>query len=1188
MYLKSIEVYGFKSFANKITFEFHDGITGIVGPNGSGKSNVADAVRWVLGEQSAKQLRGARMEDVIFSGTETRKPLGYAYVALTINNEDHKLSIEYEEVTVARRVYRSGESEYLLNGNSCRLKDVQELFLDTGIGKEGYSIIGQGQIEKILSGKPEDRRELFDEAAGIVKFKKRKTAAQHNLEEERLNLSRIQDILSEIEKQIGPLEKQSAVAKEYLKLRDELKELDLQLFLLDNEKMQEVKNQISEKLAIATGAFADANEKNDHVKEEFDHLEKEIEGYNGSLEELRAVQNDSRLRQEKTEGEIKVLREQLLSIRQNDSHYESRIQVIEEEIKVRRIEQEGYTRKKNELDARMEELDERQMKDVLLLEEIRGCIKDDTKLTENLHGEIFDFLSENSGIKTNLQRYETILEQNNIKKSELNRQLLRNKSEEDVNELELQKLVGSLAALKEKITVNLEEAKFSQEKLRISKENSKEIEEEIQKKQQAYHTGSSQLEALKNLTERYEGYGNSIRRIMEKKDTKGIIGVVADIIKTEPKYETAVETALGGSIQNIVTDTEATAKALIEYLKQNKYGRATFLPLSSISAKEIYGQQKYLEEKGVLGLANTLVKTEDRFKGLIQFLLGKSLVVDNIDNALAIARKYNYTLRIITLDGELLSPGGSLSGGAFKNSSNLLSRRREIEDLEEKIVLLKSESQTLIRNRDNINNEMQTELLEMEEKKQFLQECYLEENTLKLNLSQSEKKKVELNQFYTDITIEINQIENQSVELNKNINTLKESLLQNEEKSRENEQRIENLNRKISEIKEKEGILGEQVSSLKAEMSAFEQNNQHLLENIRRVKRELEKLHEEDSNLKKNKEASQAAYDEKLKGIASDEERIEEFSKEIQTLEEQIKAVLVKKEEVSNTHKSFFDRREELSREIISLDKEIYRLNGQLERLDEQLNEKKNYMWEEYELTLHTAIESLDPDFLSTIDMAFVKRHIGEVKAGMKSLGDVNINAIEDYKNLSDRYLFLKGQKEDIEKAEETLLHIIQELDEEMRNQFSEKFAQIKVQFDLVFKELFGGGRATLDLTEGEDVLEAGIIITSQPPGKKLQNMMQLSGGEKALTAISLLFAILNLKPSPFCLLDEIEAALDDANVKRFAKYLHKLTQETQFIIITHRRGTMNAADVLYGITMQEKGVSTLVSVNLIENDLVK
>ncbi len=1188
MYLKSIEVYGFKSFANKIIFEFHDGITGIVGPNGSGKSNVADAVRWVLGEQSAKQLRGAKMEDVIFSGTETRKPLGYAYVSLTINNEDHKLPIEYDEVTVARRVYRSGESEYLLNGNSCRLKDMQELFLDTGIGKEGYSIIGQGQIEKILSGKPEDRRELFDEAAGIVKFKKRRAAAHHNLEEERLNLSRIQDILSEIEKQVGPLEKQSAVAREYLKLRDELKELDIQLFLLENEKFAEGKKQTGDRLAIANASLQSANEKSEHMKEEFERLESEIEGYNTSLEGLKATQSDKRLEQEKTEGEIKVLKEQLLSIKQNDSHYESRLQVIAEEIKVKSAEQEGYLGEKNSLDIKMDKLDEKQSNDILLLEEIRGRIKEDTRLAESLHGEIFDFLSQNSGIKTNLQRYETILEQNNIKKTELTQKLLRNKSEEAVTDLEIQNIADKLEKLHSTIEENQKITALSQEKLIEHRTHLKEIEDEIQRKQQAYHTGFSQLEALKNLTERYEGYGNSIRKIMEKKDTPGIIGVVADIIKTEPKYETAVEIALGGSIQNIVTDKESTAKELIEYLKRNKYGRATFLPLTSISVKESYGQQRYLEEKGVIGLANTLVRTEERFKGLMQNLLGKSLVVDNIDNALAIAKKYNYTLRIITLDGELLSPGGSLSGGAYKNSSNLLSRRREIEDLEEKITLLKNEGKELTSSRDKLNGDIQTVLKEIEDRKQTLQSIYLEENTDKLHLTQNEKKKQELGLVYEEITNEINQIEHQSIELNKNINSLQESLVLNEERSKENEHRIDEMNRKLEEIKTSEQEISDRVSTLKAEMSAFEQNNQHLLENIKRVKRDLEKLYDEENSIRKSREDSLLQYNTKEKAILNDEETLKQFAIEIQKLEEQIKELQLKKEEVTITHKSFFERREELSKEIINLDKEIYRLNGQLERLEEQLNEKKDYMWEEYELTLHNVMETMDAELLGSIDSSFVRKRIGEVKGSMKGLGDVNINAIEDYKNLSERFLFLKGQKEDIEKAEETLIHIIQELDDEMRNQFNEKFAQIKVQFDLVFKELFGGGRATLELTEDEDVLEAGIIITSQPPGKKLQNMMQLSGGEKALTAISLLFAIQNLKPSPFCLLDEIEAALDDANVKRFAKYLHKLTKDTQFIIITHRRGTMNAADVLYGITMQEKGVSALVSVNLIENDLDK
>jgi chromosome segregation protein len=1186
MYLKSIEVHGFKSFANKIVFEFHNGITGIVGPNGSGKSNVADAVRWVLGEQSAKQLRGARMEDVIFSGTEARKAMGYAYVAITINNEDHKLSIEYDEVTVARRVYRSGESEYLINGNSCRLRDVQELFLDTGIGKEGYSIIGQGQIEKILSGKPEDRRELFDEAAGIVKFKKRKAAAERNLEEEKQNLHRINDILREIEKQIGPLEQQSKVARDYLKLRDELRILDVNLFLLENEKVQELKLQLEEKLKIAQESLSVSNLNYESIKVEFEKLEVQIEQCNEALETNKVSLNEFKLRKEKKEGEIKVLREQISSVEQNDKHYQSRLQNIDEELNGKNGELESFVKIKKEVDEKLDSLDDAQTGINSELEGVRNDIAEYSKQIENCNSEIYKYLSDNSSLKTNLQRYETILEQNNIKKVELNQKLLRNKSEEAFIDIAIQEQEEKLAVISGQIKDVSEDNQQLENTISASQQKLEQISAEITQKQQQYHIEHSKLESLKNLTERYEGYGNSIRKIMERKETQtGIVGVVADIIKTESKYETAIETALGGNIQNIVTDNEETAKRLIEYLKRDKLGRATFLPLTSISGKEGGRQEKLLTEKGVLGYANQLVQTEENFRELMMYLLGRSLVVDTIENALLLARKYNYSLRIVTLDGELLNPGGSLSGGAYKNNSNLLGRRREIEELERKVSKLQAALNTLDVDKEQQKKDRSEAREALEKNKTVLHETYLTQNTIKMSLSQEEKKKKDGRLIYEEITKEIKEIERQSIELNDNIDRLKLELKSNEEKSKENEHRIEVINELLNTKKQDELKISEKVSNIRIDFSALEQKNQNVLENIRRIKKDLEKLYEEKNQLNKNILNAAEQIREKCTGIEKTETEIKDLNIRLTELESAIQRTNETREKIGSEHKSFFGRREELSREINELDKEVFRLSNQLEKIAEQVDERLNYMWEEYELTYHTALE-YKAEAMDNLNQ--MKKDIQEVKTAIKALGDVNVNAIDDFKNLSERYIFLKTQRDDLEKAEETLLEIIAELDIEMRKQFEDKFKLIKEQFDVVFKELFGGGKATLELTEEADILEAGIIITSQPPGKKLQNMMQLSGGEKALTAISLLFAIQNLKPSPFCLLDEIEAALDDSNVKRFAKYLHKLTKDTQFIIITHRRGTMNAADILYGITMQEKGVSTLVSVNLIENDLEK
>lgn len=1186
MYLKSIEVHGFKSFANKINFQFHDGITAIVGPNGSGKSNVGDAVRWVLGEQSAKQLRGSKMEDIIFSGTETRKPMGYAYVAITLDNSDHKLPIAYDEVTVARRVYRSGESEYLINGSSCRLRDVQELFLDTGIGKEGYSIIGQGQIDKILSGKPEDRRELFDEAAGIVKFKKRKNAAEKNLEEERLNLNRINDILSEIEKQIGPLEQQSITAKEYLKLRDELKVLDVNLFLMENERIESEQNQMNEKITIAKEALETANNNYESTKEEYDKLELEIEECNQELEINKNSLHEFNLTKEKQEGEIKVLNEQILAIKQSDSHYQSRISAIRDDIQSKNEELEQYRKVKQEIDSKIDTMDEEQTSVLEILVTIRNKISTYVKQIEDCNSEIFDFLSENATIKTSLQRYETILEQNNIKKVELNQKLLRNKSDEAIIESAISQQEETLKTITEDI-LKQNSANTSIETLITEIQNKIDsITITLNERQQEFHRESSRLESLKNLTERYEGYGNSIRKVMEQKDNEpGILGAVADIIKVDSKYEIAIETALGGNIQNIVTENEVTAKRLIEYLKKNKFGRATFLPLTSISNKETGFQDRVLSEKGVIGLASTLVSYDTKFSNVIQYLLGRNIVVDHIDNGIILAKKYNQTLRIVTLDGELISPGGSLSGGAYKNSSNLLGRRREIDELEGTVSKLDKNLKELAVSKETLKSERMNAKQQLEDNKSNLQNLYLKQNTVNLSLNQELGKKQEGIRNYNEFANEIKEIELQTKELNINIERLKEALKVNEEKSKENELKIEEFNRLLESQKAEEQVYNDKVSTIRIEFSSLEQRNQNILENIKRVKKDLEKLYEEENNLKSSKSNASKQLQDKVDQIQQIQSEIELCNSSSKELEEKLLELTKTKENISQSHKSFFQKREQLSKEINELDKECFRLSGQLEKLNEQHNEKINYMWEEYELTFSSALELKSE---TVTNLSQTKKIIADIKIQMKNLGDVNVNAIEDFKNLSERYIFMKTQRDDLLTAEETLIGIIKELDDEMRKQFDEKFHSIKVEFDKVFKELFGGGKATLELTEEEDILEAGIIITSQPPGKKLQNMMQLSGGEKALTAISLLFAIQNLKPSPFCLLDEIEAALDDANVKRFAKYLHKLTKDTQFIIITHRRGTMAAADILYGITMQEKGVSTLVSVNLIEDELDK
>ncbi len=1186
MYLKSIEVHGFKSFANKIVLEFHDGITGIVGPNGSGKSNVADAVRWVLGEQSAKQLRGAKMEDVIFSGTQTRKPLGYAFVAITLDNSDHKLPIEYEEVTVARRVYRSGESEYLINGSPCRLKDVNELFMDTGIGKEGYSIIGQGQIDKILSGKPEDRRELFDEAAGIVKFKRRKNAAEKNLEEERLNLSRITDIIKEIEKQLSPLEKQSGVAKIYLKLKEELKSLEVNQFLKEFDKLRTSKEQLEEKLTIATTDFEQTKLEYENTKEEYVRLEQQLEECDLVIEEDKNTYNELKLGREKAEGEIKVLLEQINSLQQNDVYIEGRIAGNTREIELKKSEESGYLEEKAGIDDKISTMDDVLSAALEELNRIKENISRFTKEIEECNNGIFEHLNINSGIKSNMQRYETMLEQNTLRKADLNQRILKNKSEECLYEEAIKACHDTLKAVNEVITLKTQESNQLEQRINDTQTAIDVCNTKHNELQAAYLGEKSRLESLMNLTERYEGYGNSIKKVMERKpQMPGIIGVVADIIKVEKTYETAIETALGGSIQNIVTDDEGTAKSLIAYLKQNKFGRATFLPLTNMSSGNGMNNDKVLKEPGVLGIASGLVEADKKFNALIDYLLGRIIVVDEIDHATVLAKKYNYTLRIVTLEGELLTPGGSISGGAYKNASNLLGRRREIEEMEQQVAALDQQIKELLSKREEAR-ELRAKLRqELEDLKTSLQEKFLEQNTAKLSLDREMTKKSEAEAVFQEYTRELQEIELQAKDLKDNLSKLSESLNQNTQLNKEKETQIEQLNRLLEEERTKEQAANEKVSAHRLELSSLEQSSQYILENIRRIKRDIEKLYEEESSLKADIQKTSQVIEEKQAIISETQKLIATLETQISELEEQIRQKSAEREHITSIHKNFFAKREELSTRMTELDKECFRLNGQRDKILEQTDLLTAYMWEEYELTYTTASElPIDEE----ISLTQAKKLIAEIKSKIKELGDVNVNAIEDYRNLSERYEFLSTQREDLIKAEEALLQIINELDTEMRIQFEEKFKAINEEFNLVFKELFGGGQADLELTESEDILEAGIRINAQPPGKKLQNMMQLSGGEKALTAISLLFAIQNLKPSPFCLLDEIEAALDDSNVGRFAKYLHKLTKDTQFIIITHRRGTMAAADILYGITMQEKGVSALVSVSLIEGQLDK
>jgi len=1184
MYLKSIEIQGFKSFANKILFEFHNGITGIVGPNGSGKSNVADAVRWVLGEQRVRQLRGGTMQDVIFSGTEIRKPQGFAYVAITLDNSDHKLPIAYDQVTVSRRLYRSGESEYKINGSACRLKDINELFYDTGIGKEGYSIIGQGQIDKILSGRPEERRELFDEAAGIVKFKKRKLIAQRKLDDEEQNLVRVKDILSELEKQAGPLKLQSEAAKEYLKLKEELKSRDANLFLLEHKALQLQLSELDQKTSIVKGDWENASSQSEQLKKDFDRLEEENSASEEKIASTREEHSKSILLKESIEGQIAVLREQIRSEQLNEENRKERISSIDQELLGKEEQKQEYEKQREETKKQVAQAEQALTQAGQTLSETEQEMARLSKESEAAKAAIISALNEKAGLAAKSQRYETMLEQVDVRRSEVTQKLLRFKSDESVQEEELKKEEKRLEQIQEELDRLTELEEETAFRLTAAEEDGAALAARLSRSQQDYHISHSKLESLKNLAERYEGYGNSIRRVMEQKSRiPGIHGVVADLISTSKKYETAIETALGGSIQNIVTDREETAKELIEYLKKNRYGRATFLPLTGISARGGFTQESALREPGILGLASDLVEVKDEYRNLIQYLLGRVVVADTIDHAIALARKFRHTLRIVTLEGELLSAGGSMTGGSFKNSSNLLGRQRELSELQaacRKALQDVEETQKAIADNDRLKAQCSGEAAKLRETKQ---EIVLRKNTAQMNMERLLGKKQEIAESSADLVMENRELEFQLKEIRENRARLSREEEQLEQLQKEQEARSEQLSRKLSDAQQQKEETAKLLSGAQLTAAGIRQQDRFIAENVSRILKEESSLKEERQRILDGSGESEAVISEKLAKIEQLGRQILEETSKAQRLEEALAQNSEEKERLAEKQKSFFRKREELSEEIGRLDKELYRLESQKERLTERMSDQISYMWEEYELT-YSGAQALKDETPGTIPE--IRRAIEELKGNIKGLGNVNVNAIEDYREISERYEFLKSQNDDLAAAREALLKIIEELDTGMRLQFEEKFAQIRQEFDKVFKELFGGGHGALILQEDEDILEAGIQIISQPPGKKLQNMMQLSGGEKALTAIALLFAIQNLKPSPFCLLDEIEAALDDSNVDRFAKYLHKLTKNTQFIVITHRRGTMVSSDRLYGITMQEKGVSTLVSVNLVESEL--
>ena len=907
MYLKSIEVQGFKSFANKIVFDFHNGITGIVGPNGSGKSNVADAVRWVLGEQSAKQLRGASMQDVIFAGTENRKPLSYAYVAITMDNSDHQLAIDFEEVTVSRRVYRSGESEYLINGSPCRLKDVTELFYDTGIGKEGYSIIGQGQIERILNGKPEERRELFDEAAGIVKYKKRKATAQKKLENERENLVRVNDILAELERQVGPLERQAEKARIYLKKKEELKTFDVNMFLLEMERIDRQLQEVKENYSIADRDYQEAKESYEQIKTEYEKLEQDMAAEDEKINAIRDEMSQSAVTKNKLESQIEILNEQIRSAEHTDEHMQSRLDAIDHEKEERISSGKTYEEEKVTLDAQISEIEEKKKAAEEALQTLQTEIARCTEGMEKGKSELIELLNSKASIKARQQRFDTMEEQVNIRKAQLNQRLLARKTEEADLDSVLAEYQKDLDSINQKIK-ELKQAGLSmEEKNRDWKKKSIETTHTLEETLARYNKQQSKLESLKNIAERYDGYGNSIRKVMEQKEhNPGLLGVVSDLIQVDKKYEIAIETALGGNIQNIVTEDEATAKKMIAFLKQNRFGRATFLPLTSVRARKNPKNEAALKEPGVIGIASQLVKCEQKYEEVAAYLLGRVLVADSIDHAIALAKKNHYSLHIVTLEGEYLSPGGSMTGGAFKNSSNLLARRREVEELETKTNRLLQEIAQIKNRREDLLTAIELNEEELEQVKETLQKEFIRQNTAKINVDRAMQQKNESEEVFSSLMKERQQMDRQVEEIRADQTGIKEEL----EHSRQRETEIQHANeafqKMLEEQKELENKAESELSGIQLEEANIRQKVEFAQTNVERINGDLEKFETEKTGLLENAKNFKEDVEKKQHDIAEIQKTILASSDSHGQLEQKLRESVEQKEQMSAEYRGFF------------------------------------------------------------------------------------------------------------------------------------------------------------------------------------------------------------------------------------------------------------------------------------------
>ena len=1181
MYLKRLELQGFKSFADKTVLEFRQGVTGVIGPNGSGKSNISDAIRWVLGEQSMKQLRGGKSEDVIFAGTENRKSLGFAEASIIIDNTDGKLPIEYNEVTVTRKLYRSGETGYFINKVPCRLKDILELFMDTGIGRDGYSIIGQGKIDEILSNKSEDRRHIFEEAAGIVKYRTRKQDSEKKLEQTKLNLLRINDILSEIEGQLDPLKLQSEKAKRYLSLRDELKEIEVGLFVYNINSYKEKLVQITEDLKILNDQNADENKKQEENQTKKEEMKLSLEKLSQEIENMQNLGFESKNQIEQLNSQISVSNEKIVNNKANVERLENEISDLTAKISNLEEEKENRTSKKdnlaqnrekfaNELKEKEEELEKITKKlssKELEIEEKKKKQESDTDLKyekmsqiSSCEANIQALDKEKINIKNELDSVISDLDSGRMKNQELMKEVAKIENQKNQKAQEIEKVNGK----KDEVIMQI-----------------KKYDDELNHLQQEYRMKEARCKFLQETEKEKEGYAKSVKALLtacEKDENlkKGVEGVLANLISVKKEYETAIEMCLASSMQNIVTENENDAKKLIEYLRKNNLGRASFLPISSVKGKKIDRLIKN-DIDGVVGIASDLVKYNKKYEGIMLNLLGRTVVVKDMDTAISLAKQNSYSFRIVTLKGDLINPSGAISGGSVQTKTvNILGRSREIEELKEELKGLEEKIKKIKAEQEEYSSESAQIIEDSAKMAKELQEIEVSYATKKQEadikqeeVSKNEKKMASLKEKIEQNKSERENVLKQKEELQAEISKLEDEMKSLSEEitafaseNKENQTYIDNLNTDIMDLKISVNSFDESSNSMEEMLNRINEDIKNSEESIANKKNEIEQVKENTVELENLIIELGNKIDEIKQKVSNSSELIENAKQE----------KLEKQEKQTELEKQI-----EAQYEVINgLKEQIVKVESKKQRLEQDTEELINKLWEEYELTPNNSEEYKKPDNVQEAQKAS-----NDLRKQMAALGPINIDAIEEYKKMQERYDSMNEQRYDIEESIKKIRGVISEMTQTMQTQFKERFKQINKNFNEVFAELFGGGKAELILEDENNLLECGIEIKAQPPGKKLENMTLLSGGERALTAIAILFAILKINPAPFCILDEIEAALDDVNVARYANYLKKFSKETQFLVITHRKGTMEIADTVYGVTMEEKGISKLLSISL-------